>query len=220
MLDKTFEFVLFEEKENVGYITLNNPAQMNAVTAEVTRDLITCLEYCEQSEDIRCVVLRGAGGNFSAGGNVKAMKERLDKGINTAKAGIRIGGEFIMRLKTISKPTIAWIEGAAAGVGCSMAMACDFSIACEDSKFIIAFVNIGYVPDGGITYMLTKAAGPVKAMELMMSGKKFSGKEAAEWGIITEAVPAEEQEAVVQKYIKKYSAGPSVAYAQIKAHAG
>ena len=121
-----------------------------------------------------------------------------------------------MRLKTISKPTIAWIEGAAAGVGCSMAMACDFSIACEDSKFIIAFVNIGYVPDGGITYMLTKAAGPVKAMELMMSGKKFSGKEAAEWGIITEAVPAEEQEAVVQKYIKKYSAGPSVAYAQIK----
>ena len=216
MLDKTFEFVLFEEKENVGYITLNNPAQMNAVTAEVTRDLITCLEYCEQSEDIRCVVLRGAGGNFSAGGNVKAMKERLDKGINTAKAGIRIGGEFIMRLKTISKPTIAWIEGAAAGVGCSMAMACDFSIACEDSKFIIAFVNIGYVPDGGITYMLTKAAGPVKAMELMMSGKKFSGKEAAEWGIITEAVPAEEQEAVVQKYIKKYSAGPSVAYAQIK----
>lgn len=208
MLDKTFEFVLFEEKENVGYITLNNPAQMNAVTAEVTRDLITCLEYCEQSEDIRCVVLRGAGGNFSAGGNVKAMKERLDKGINTAKAGIRIGGEFIMRLKTISKPTIAWIEGAAAGVGCSMAMACDFSIACEDSKFIIAFVNIGYVPDGGITYMLTKAAGPVKAMELMMSGKKFSGKEAAEWGIITEAVPAEEQEAVVQKYIKNILLAP------------
>ena len=149
MLDKTFENVLFEEKDGVGYITLNNPAQMNAVTAEVTRDLITCIEYCEQEPALRCVVLRGAGGNFCAGGNVKAMKERLDKGINGAKAGIRIGGEWIMRLKTISKPTIAWIEGAAAGVGCSMAMACDFSIAAEDCKFVIAFVNIGYVPDGG-----------------------------------------------------------------------
>lgn len=216
MLNETFEYVLFEEQEGVGYITLNNPAQMNAVTAQVTRDLITCLEYCEQEPSIRCVVLRGAGGNFSAGGNVKAMKERLDKGVNAAKAGIRVGGEFIMRLKTISKPTIAWIEGAAAGVGCSMAMACDFSIAAEDAKFVIAFVNIGYVPDGGITYMLTQAVGPVKATELMLSGKKFTGAEAAEWGMITKAVPAAELEETVQKYIKKYASGPSVAYGQIK----
>ncbi len=216
MLDKTFENVLFEEKDGVGYITLNNPAQMNAVTAEVTRDLITCIEYCEQEPTLRCVVLRGAGGNFCAGGNVKAMKERLDKGINGAKAGIRIGGEWIMRLKTISKPTIAWIEGAAAGVGCSMAMACDFSIAAEDCKFVIAFVNIGYVPDGGITYMLTQSVGPVKAAELMMSGKKFTGAEAAEWGMITKAVPADQLEETVQKYIRKYSTGPSVAYGQIK----
>ena len=165
---------------------------------------------------MRCVVLRGAGGNFSAGGNVKAIKERLDKGIINAKAGIRIGGGFIMRLKTISKPTIAWVEGAAAGVGCSMAMACDFSIASEEAKFVIAFVNIGYVPDGGITYMLTKAAGPVKAMELMMSGKKFTGRQAADWGIITEAVPSDQLEETVQKYIKKYANGPSVAYSQIK----
>lgn len=216
MLEKTFEYVIFEEREGVGYITLNNPAQMNAVTAQMTRDLITCLEYCEQEPSIRCVVLRGAGGNFSAGGNIKAMKERLDKGINAAKAGIRVGGEFIMRLKTISKPTIAWIEGAAAGVGCSMAMACDFSIAAEETKFVIAFVNIGYVPDGGITYMLTQAVGPVKATELMLSGRKFTGAEAAEWGMITKAVPAAELEETVQKYIKKYANGPSVAYGQIK----
>ena len=216
MLDQTFEFVLFEEKDHVGYITLNNPTMMNPVTAEVTRDLITCLSYCERTDDIRCVVLRGAGGNFSAGGNVKAMKERLDKGINTTKEGIRVGGEFITRLKTISKPTIAWIEGAAAGVGCSMAMACDFSIASEDSKFVFAFINIGFVPEGGIVYLLNKAAGPVKATELLMSGRKFTGAEAEQWGIITKAVPAAELEETVQKYIKKYSNGPSVAYAQLK----
>ena len=99
------------------------------------------------------IVLRGAGGNFTAGGNVKGMKERLDKGINTTKSGIRSGGEFIMRLKTISKPTIAWIEGAVAGVGMSMAMACDFSIAEETAKMVFAFVNIGFVPDGGVAYV-------------------------------------------------------------------
>lgn len=209
--------VLFDVREHVAYITLNNPAQMNPVTAEVMQDLVQCLDYCERESDVRAIVLRGAGGNFTAGGNVKGMKERLDKGINTTKSGIRSGGEFIMRLKTISKPTIAWIEGAVAGVGMSMAMACDFSIAEETAKMVFAFVNIGFVPDGGVAYMLSKAVGPARATELLMSGKRFSGAQAKEWGIITEAVPKEQLEETVQKYIKKYSNGPSVAYGQLKA---
>lgn len=216
MLGKTFEFVLFEEKEHVGYITLNNPTQMNPVTVEVMGDLVTCLEYCERTDNIRAVVLRGAGENFSAGGNVKAMKERLDMGVNTTKSGIRAGGEFITRLKTISKPTIAWIEGAVAGVGCSIAMACDFSLAAEDAKFVFAFINIGFIPDGGIVYMLSKAVGPARTTELLMSGRRFTGGEAAAWGVITKAVPAGELELTVQTYIQKYASGPSVAYAQLK----
>ncbi len=212
----TFEFVLFEEKDHVGYITLNNPAQMNPVTVEVAEDLIKCLNYCEEHDSVRVIVLRGAGGNFSAGGNVKAMKERLDKGINTTKKGIRAGGEFIMRLKTISKPTIAWIEGAAAGVGCSMAMACDFSIAAEDAKMVFAFINIGFIPDGGIVCMLHKAVGAARTTELLMSGRKFSGAEAAGWGVVTKAVPADQLEETVRNYIAKYVSGPTVAYGQLK----
>ena len=208
--------VLFDVKENVAYITLNKPELFNPVTAEVMQDLIQCLNYCEREQEVRAIVLRGAGGNFTAGGNVKGMKDRLDKGINTTKSGIRSGGEFIMRLKTISKPTIAWIEGAVAGVGMSMAMACDFSIAEETAKMVFAFVNIGFVPDGGAAYLLSKAVGPTLATELLMSGKRFSGAQAKEWGIITEAVPKEQLEETVQKYISKYSKGPSVAYAQIK----
>lgn len=215
-MNMKFEYVLFEERDSVGYITLNNPSQMNPVTVDVMKDLIECLNYCEAADSIRALVIRGAGGNFSAGGNVKAMKERLDKNINTTKKGIRAGGEFIMRLKTISKPTIAWIEGAVAGVGISIAMACDFSIAAEDCKMVLAFINIGFVPDGGLTYMLNKAVGSVKTTELMMSGRRFTGKEAASWGIITEAVPTDKLEEAVQYYIKKYSNGPSIAYAQAK----
>lgn len=215
-MNPEFNDVLFEEKDGVGYITLNDPAHLNPVTSETTDHLIECLKICEQRDSIRCVVLRGAGGNFSAGGNVRAMKERLDKGINTTKEGIRKGGEHIMRLRTISKPTIAWIEGAVAGVGMSMAMACDFSIAAEDAKMVFAFVNIGFVPDGGITYMLSRAVGTAKCTELLMGGRRFSGADAAEWGLITKAVPKDQLEEEVQKYIKKYSNGPSVAYGQIK----
>ena len=211
-----FEKVLFEEKDQVAYITINDPDNMNPVTVEVMADLVQCLNHCEQSDSIRCVVFRGAGGNFSAGGNVKVMKERLDKGINAAKMGIRAGGEFIMRLKTLSKPTIAWIEGAVAGVGVSIAMACDFSIASEEAKMVFAFVNIGYVPDGGIVYMLHKAVGSAKTTELLMSGRRFTGEEARDWGIITTAVPADLLEETVNKYVKKYANGPTVAYGQIK----
>lgn len=212
----TFENILFEEKDMVAYITFNNPTQMNPLTVEAMQELVNCINYCEVTDSIRVLVFRGAGGNFTAGGNVKAMKDRLDKGIYTAKTGIRAGGEFITRLKNIAKPTIAWIEGAVAGVGCSIAMACDFSIADEAAKMVFAFINIGYVPDGGIVYMLHKAVGAAKTTELLMSGQRFSGAEAAEWGIITKAVPANQLEETVHKYINKYANGPSVAYGQLK----
>ena len=101
--------IAFEVKEHVAYILLNKPEQYNPISAEAMQDLSQCLTYCEEHDDVRAVVIRGAGGNFSAGGNVKAMKERLDRGINVTKRGIRNGGEFIMRLKTLPKPTIAWV---------------------------------------------------------------------------------------------------------------
>ncbi len=215
-LIKEFEHVLFERDGSVAYLTLNDPANKNPVTVQMMADMNECLNVCERDDSIRCVVLRGAGGAFSAGGNIKVMKERIDKGINQSREGIRAGGEFIMRLRNIAKPTIAWIEGAAAGVGMSIAMACDFSIAAEDTTMVFAFVNIAYCPDGGIVHMLSQAVSPAKATELLMGGRKFKAKDAAEWGLITAAVPAEELEETVQKYIKKYSNGPTVTYGQIK----
>ncbi len=216
MLWKEYDGVLLEREDSVATIVLNDPANMNPVTAATMNYLVDALTMCEQDDTVRVVVLRGAGGNFSAGGNVKAMKERMDKGINTTKEGIRTGGEFMMRLRTINKPTIAWIEGAAAGAGMSIALCCDFSIAADDAKMVFAFVNIGFVPDCGITHMLTKNIGRVRATELLMSGRRFTGADAAEWGMITAAVPKENLEETVKKYIRKYSQGPGVAYAQIK----
>lgn len=216
MLWKEYEDVLLEREDNVATILLNNPANMNPVTVSTMDHLVDALTLCEEDDTVRVIVLRGAGGNFSAGGNVKGMKERLDKGINTTKEGIRAGGEFMMRLRTINKPTIAWIEGAAAGADMSMALCCDFALAAEDAKMVFAFVNIGFVPDCGITHMLTKNVGRARATDLLMGGRRFTGADAAKWGMITAAAPKEELEDLVKKYIKKYSQGPAVAYAQIK----
>lgn len=211
------KFVLYEEKDNVAYVTLNNPEKRNPISIEVSQELKQCFDAADYNNEIKALVLRGAGGNFSGGGDINAMKARLDKGIREARPAVRMIGEAMMRLRAVKKPTIAWVEGAAAGAGLAFAMGCDFSIASEESKMTFAFVNIGYVPDSGATYLVTRAVGTVKATELFMSGKVFNGAQARDWGLITDAVPADQLEETVAKYIKKYSNGPTRAYAHIKA---
>lgn len=208
--------LLFSVHESIATLTFNDPEHLNPIDADIMKDIGKCISYIEECDDVKVLILRGAGGNFSAGGNIRGMQERIEQGINSTKSGIRAGGETIMRLRTLSKPTIACVEGAVAGAGMSLMMACDFSIVDESAKMVFAFVNIGFVPDGGITYMLTKAVGTVKATELLLSGRKFTGREAADWGIVTEAVSNDKLEMTVNKYAKKYSEGPSIAYAQIK----
>lgn len=215
-LDLITDCIKLDIRDRVAYITFDDPQHMNPINAEAMRDLCQCLDVCEKDEQVRMVVFRGAGGNFSAGGNVKGMKERMDQGINTTKSGIRAGGELITRVRQLRKPTLAWIEGAAAGVGLSIAMACDFSLADEACKMTFAFINIGFIPDGGIVYLLSRAVGTVRATELLMSGRRFSGADARSWGLITDAVPGEQLEALAQKYIQKYSNGPGIAYEQLK----
>lgn len=114
------------------------------------------------------------------------------------------------------KPTIAWIEGAVAGAGLSVAAACDFSIIDEMSKCVFAFVNVGFVPETGAAAVVTAAIGTTRAKELFMSGRVFRGKEGAQMGLFTEAVPKEQLEQRVRQYIEKYANGPTVSYGNIK----
>ena len=151
-----------------------------------------------------------------AGGDLNAMKARIDAGIRGTRAVCRVGAETNLRLLNVKKPVIAWIEGAITGAGISLALSCDFQIISETSKCAFSFVNIGFVPDSGAACLVTRAVGTTRAKDLFMSGRFFSGKDAADWGLFTEAVPAEELEERVMKYVKKYSSGPSVAYAGIK----
>jgi len=122
----------------------------------------------------------------------------------------------LFRLRNRKKPVIAWVEGAVAGAGIALAMSCNFSIIGESSKCVFAFINLGLVPDSGAICLVTKAVGPAWATDLFMSGRVFTGREGADWGLFTEDVPTEQLEDTVKHYIKKYANGPTQAYASIK----
>lgn len=218
-----YQFIQTEIQDHAAYITLNDPPKLNALSQPMGAELYQALEQYRFDPDVRVIVLRGAQGRFCAGGDITSMKKRVDcyaNGIRPeteTKINMNNFNRLILCIRSIEKPVLAWIEGACAGGGMSLAMACDFSIAEETSKMTFAFVGIGLAPDMGSTLLLTRRVGPARATDLFMTGRRFSGKEAAELGIITRAVPSEELEAVVKKQIAALAAGPTLSYAEIKA---
>lgn len=212
-----YKHILFSVRDHTAYIVLNNPEKRNPVGNDVKKELMDAFDRCDFDPEIRCVVLRGAGGYFSAGGDMNAMKKRLDNGELGTKISCRLGAAMNQRLRAIPKPTIALVEGAATGSGLSLALSCDFQIVEEKTKMAFSFVNIGYVPDSGAVYLVTRALGTVRAAELLMSGRRFLGREAADMGLVTTAVPREELESTLETYVAKYANGPTVAYGYIKA---
>ena len=212
-----FQHIIYQKKRPAAYILLNHPEKRNPISPETHRELRKAFDLCDEDDQVRVVVIRGSGGNFSAGGDLNVMKARIDAGVRGTQTVCRLGAETNLRLREVRKPVIAWLEGAVAGAGISLALACDFQIVSESSKCVFAFVNIGFVPDSGAAMFGTRAVGTTRAADLFLSGRPFTGREAADWGLFTEAVPAEELEARVEEYVKKYSRGPTAAYAEIKA---
>ena len=211
-----YQYIKYEASDGVAWITLNRPEKRNPLSLDVETELMDAYDRCDYDESVRVVVIRGAGGNFSAGGDITVMKHRIDNGLRGARENCRSHATAMLRLRHIKKPVIAWVEGSAAGAGIPLALACDFQIVSETAKCVFAFTNVGYVPDSGSTFFVTKAIGTVRATELFMSARRFSGKEGASWGLFTEAVPDELLEERVMQYVEKYKKGPTFAYAGIK----
>ena len=139
-----FKHILYEVKDHVAYITLNHPEKRNPLNIETQRELHDAYDLCDYDDEVRVVVIRGAGGNFSGGGDLNVMKQRIDADVRGTRQACRAGAEANLRLRHVKKPVIAWVEGAIAGAGIALALACDFQIVSETSKCLFAFVNIGF----------------------------------------------------------------------------
>lgn len=181
--------ILFEIKESIAYITLNRPEKFNAFNREMALTFQEKLDQCEKNMFIRCVVITGNGKAFSAGQDLAEVVDPEGPGM------IKILGEhynpIVSRIRNLSKPVIAAVNGVAAGAGANIALCCDIVLAKKSASFIQAFSKIGLIPDSGGTYFLPRLIGFQKASAIMMLGDRISAEDAERMGMIYRFLPDE-----------------------------
>ncbi|MCS7076012.1 MAG: enoyl-CoA hydratase-related protein [Bacteroidia bacterium] len=208
-----FNTLLYEVKEGVCTITFNRPEVFNAFNDEISYEFQDALKKAEQDENIRVIVLTGAGKAFCSGQDLKAI---AGQNRNLSESLQKRYNPIIRRMRNMPKPIVCRLNGVAAGAGCSMALACDIIVACEEASLIEVFVNVGLVLDSGSSYFLPRLVGSARAFELATLAEKISAKQAHEWGMINKVVPMAELDNAVKSYTDRYAAAPTKAIALIK----
>lgn len=206
-----FETILYDVTDGVAVITLNRPAVMNALSAVMRAEMLAAVRRAEA--EARVLVLTGSGRAFCSG------QDLADVDIATVDLEAVLRDEYeplLTAIATCPLPVIAAVNGAAAGAGAGLALACDVVIAAESASFIQAFTRIGLVPDAGGSYWLPRQVGLARAMGAMLFAEKVSAVQAADWGMIWEAVPDAGFAALWQGRARALAAGPSLAYRGVK----
>jgi len=193
--------------EHVALVTLNRPDALNALNAAVMSALLETLERLDADATCHVVVLRGSGERaFAAGADIKEMADATPVTMTVTKNFGR--WERIRRIRT---PLIAAVRGYALGGGCELAMACDMIVAAEDAQFGQPEIKLGIIPGAGGTQRLTRAIGKARAMELILTGRTFSARDAERWGLVTSVVPSETVFASALELAERIAAMPPLA---------
>ena len=194
-----FKYIIYEKSEGIATITLNRPEALNAFSKEVVEEILHALEDVKSDENIRVIVLTGAGEKaFSAGADIKAMA-----GMTALKARelSLMGEKLCVTLENMQKPVIAAINGYALGGGLEVAMSCDLRLASENARMGQTEINIGLIPGWGGTQRLTRLVGMTKAKELVFTGKMIDAKTAEQLGIVNMVVPADKFREIVRQFV-------------------
>jgi 2-(1,2-epoxy-1,2-dihydrophenyl)acetyl-CoA isomerase len=207
--------VLLGRDGAVATITLNRPDQMNALNGELLDALLDAGEEVAGDPDVRCVVVTGAGRAFSAGGDLGAIQS---DGLVSDPARLERQEQISRLVHEMPKPTVAAINGAAAGAGLSIALACDFRIAGQHAKLTTAFANVGFSGDFGGTWTMQRLVGPAKARELYLLADVITADEALSIGLVNRVVAPREFDDEVRLFGQRLASGPTAAYARIKAN--
>jgi trans-2-decenoyl-[acyl-carrier protein] isomerase len=209
--------LIYEVQDGIAVITMNYPKNLNAIDEQMADELMYVVDAAEKDENVKVVILKGLEKAFSAGGDIGYFYELIQAGgeVNMdgliSKVGVVADG-----MKKMSKIVITSVSGAAAGAGVSLALGGDFMICADNAKFILAFVNLGLVPDTGATYLLTKAIGTARTMELAATGRPMKADEAKALGLAYQVTTKEELDEVTMAFAKKLAAGPLLSYKNIK----
>ncbi|MGH6616605.1 enoyl-CoA hydratase-related protein [Sphingomonas sp.] len=181
-----FETILTERRGNVMQITLNRPERLNAAPPQMADEIGVALDHLDGA---RAIVITGAGRAFCSGADLQARGEgSIDSGRGSYAALTRHYNPTMIKLAELDVPIVSAVNGPAAGIGCSIALCADFVLAGRSAYFLQAFVNIGLVPDGGASWMLTRLVGKARATEMMLLGEKVGAEKAESWGLIHKCV--------------------------------
>jgi 2-(1,2-epoxy-1,2-dihydrophenyl)acetyl-CoA isomerase len=198
-------------------VELNRPDRMNAWDKQLGVDLLSAIEQATDDESVRAVTITGTGRAFSSGADLKAGFDPTPQGHPDVETRLReIYHPIIVGIRRMPKPVLAAVNGPAAGIGCSLALACDLVIARESAYLLLAFVNIGLVPDGGSSLLVPARVGFARAAEMAMLGERVPARQALEWGLINRVVADDEFDAEVNALAARLATGPTAAYAGAK----
>jgi 2-(1,2-epoxy-1,2-dihydrophenyl)acetyl-CoA isomerase len=205
--------IICETRGDVAIIRLDDERTLNAISPQMAEELRDALVKVSTSS--RALILTGTGRGFCSGANLGD----LDPGAPEYDAGAVLDKHYnplMLQLRALTIPFIAAVNGAAAGLGCALALAADLVVAAESSYFLQAFRRVGLVPDGGSAFLLTRGTGRARAMEMMLLGEKIAATQALEWGLINRVVPAETLDDTALALANELAAGPTKALSAIR----
>ncbi|HXT64894.1 MAG TPA: enoyl-CoA hydratase family protein [Pyrinomonadaceae bacterium] len=209
---------LYDQRDGIGTITLNRPERLNAITFEVYHELTDFIAQLRDEEDVRVVIITGAGRAFCSGGDVRDIIGELQgRDAEGLLEFTRLTCALIHNMRALPKPIIASLNGTVAGAGACIALASDIRIAADAAKIAFIFVKVGLAgTDMGATYLLPRVVGLAKATELLMTGDFVEAAEAAAIGLYNRVVPPDQLEVATREFAEKLAHGPSLGIAKTK----
>lgn len=213
--------VLLDVSNRVATLTLNRPAQLNALSMEMMEDLLVAVRRLRDLRDVDIVVITGAGDHFMAGGDLKDFATQFHLAPQARMVMFRAIVEkhvnpAVEILQSLHQPVIAKVRGACAGFGLSLMLGCDLALCADSAKFTTAYSSIGLPADGGMTYLLPRVVGSRKAMELLLLAERFDAAEALRLGLVNRVVAAADLDAETAALATRLQNGPRHAYSEIK----
>ena len=211
-----YDAILYDVKDSVATITLNRPDAYNALNLTLARDVFHATLEADESREVRCILITGAGKAFCAGGDVKDFADNPDRiGILVKELTTYLHGA-VSRLARSPKPVIMAVNGVAAGGGMSLALSGDLVVAAESAKFNMAYSRIAASPDGSSSYFLPRMIGLRRALELHFTNRVLSAREAMDWGLVNRVHPDAEFPAAVRTLARELAQGPTLAFGRAK----
>lgn len=210
----SYETILYEVQAGIATLTLNRAEVFNAFNEQQSFDVLDALKKCEKDKSVRVLILTGAGKAFCSGQDLKSIASSQNRSLSDSL--YKRYNPMIRALRNLPVPVICKLNGVAAGAGCSLVLACDFTVASEQATLIEVFINVGLVLDSGSSYFLPRLVGSNRAFEMSTMGTKVSATQALEWGMVNRVVKQEDLDSETFKIAQYYVKAPTKAIALMK----